>query len=80
MTDEPGGKDKSRMIRFVPSFLGAAPRGEQKKEGRGWVSKGPAVCPRFNSFRMAVETASQLESAERLLRSGPTGGGPWKPM
>lgn len=63
-------------MRLIGSFFGAAPIGEQKKKGKGWDSKGPAVCTCFNSFKIAVETVSLLESTKRLFRSGPEGGGP----
>ena len=46
------------MMRLIASFFGAAPIGEQKKEGKEWDSKGPAVCTRFNFFKIAVETVS----------------------
>ena len=63
------------MMRLIGSFFGAAPIGEQKKKGKGWDSKGPAVCTCFNSFKIAVETVSLLESTKKIVSFWPRGRG-----
>ena len=52
------------MSLTVPSFLGAAPMGEQWVRGKGGFGKGPAVCPRDTSLLIAVVMAVLFWSAD----------------
>ena len=63
LMDDPLGDDKSKIILYVPSFLGTAPtapRGEQCKLGSGMVGNGPDVCLRCSSLMIADVTDSGL--------------------
>ena len=44
LMDDPLGDDKSKIILYVPSFLGTAPRGEQCNFIDGILGNGPDVC------------------------------------
>ena len=53
LIDDPWGWDRSIISLALPSFLGAAPIGEQWVLGNGGWGKGPAVWPLETSLLMA---------------------------
>ena len=74
------GDERSRMIRYVPSFFGTTPRGEQCNVSKGGETKGPAVCPRCSSFTMAAITGAGLLRADNKLLGLVAQNKPSKPM
>ena len=79
LMEQPRGDDKSRTNLTEPSFLGAAPKGEQCRVWKGECVKGPAVWPRDTSSMMAFVTARWFCLAERRFLGLDGRACPWKP-
>ena len=82
MTDCPRGDERSKINLTDPSGFGADPMGEQCVCVNGGDGKGPDVCPRVSSFKMASVTRWALFLADRRLRGLVLGSSkdPLKPM
>ena len=55
-------------MRQRPSFLGTAPKPEQRTQGSGEVGKGPRTLPARHSLDSSEATASGCLAAEARLR------------